>query len=107
MTNVLKISVRVDFSITPGPRFRKQGPFSGELFRESKLVPALRGAEKVIVDMDGTDGFGSSFIDEAFGGLVREHNFSKSDLKRKITVISEDDPLVKEDVYQAIEDASA
>ena len=34
--------------------------------------------------MDGALGFGSSFLEEAFGGLVREHHLSARDLRNKM-----------------------
>jgi hypothetical protein len=34
---------------------------------------------KLLIDLDGTKGIGSSFLDEAFGGLVRSEHMSKND----------------------------
>lgn len=69
------IAIATDFTRYPGPRYRKDGSFSGEQFREEVLVPALHKAEQhgntVIVLLDGVAGYGSSFLEEAFGGLVR------------------------------------
>lgn len=66
-----KISISKDFSEFPGGRYRKHGPYSGEEFRESILIPAFRSHEKLVVNIDGTKGFPSSFLEEAFGGLLR------------------------------------
>lgn len=66
------ISIAKDFSPTPAGRYRSDGPFPGEKFRDDLLLPALKaGADAVTVELDGTAGFGSSFLEEAFGGLVR------------------------------------
>ena len=66
------ISIAKDFSPTPAGRYRSDGPFPGEKFRDDLLLPALRkDTEPVTVELDGTAGFGSSFLEEAFGGLVR------------------------------------
>lgn len=81
------ISLARDFTRHPGPRFVKQGPFSGEAFRKY-LLRALRAAEHVTVDLDGTSGIGSSFIDEAFGGLISHEGFSAEDVRRRISVKS-------------------
>ena len=71
------VSIAKDFSPTPGGRFRKHGPYSGEQFREEILLPALRQAlesnGELIVDFDGLAGAPSSFLEEAFGGLVRTY----------------------------------
>ena len=81
------ISVAVDFSPSPAGRYRSDGPYPGEAFREDLLLPALRAHESVTVEFDGTDGFGSSFLEEAFGGLVRE-GFTEEMLRRRLHIKS-------------------
>src|SRR5882762_10647501 len=82
------IEVGKDFSRTPGGRYISDGPDSGQLFRQRFLVPALRAAipknEVVTVILDGPRGYLSSFIEEAFGGLVRNEGFSANALKRSL-----------------------
>ena len=84
------IDVSRDFSASPGGRFAKHGPSSGEEFRRSVLKNAIAEAiardDLVIVRLDGTAGYGGSFLEEAFGGLVREEGFSHSDLKRVLRI---------------------
>lgn len=71
------IKVRVaEFTRTPGPRYKSEGSHSAEEFREKVLEPAfmqatLRG-QPVSVDLDGTMGFGSGFLEEISGGMVRK-----------------------------------
>jgi len=77
------IDVGKDFAPLPGGRV---GNNSGQLFREKFLVPALKNNEKVIVDLDNTLGLGSSFLEESFGGLVREDGFKASDLKKRLEI---------------------
>lgn len=79
------IRVAQDFSRYPAGRFVKDGPFSGELFRNKHLKPALQEQEHLVVDLDGARGYGSSFLEEAFGGLVRD-GIPKSDLAKKLTI---------------------
>jgi hypothetical protein len=67
-----RICVATDFSRWPGGRWRTDGPFTGERFRDELLLPALREHGRVTVDLDGAWGYGSSFLDEAFGALARE-----------------------------------
>jgi hypothetical protein len=83
----LKLSLALDFSRYPGPRYKTQGPNSGEKFRKH-LVKLLKDYDRVIVDLDGTSGIGSSFLDEAFGGLVSHEGFSRSDVERRVIVKS-------------------
>ena len=99
------ISVAKDFSPYPGPRYIRQGPYSGEKFRQ-KLVEALKKAETVVVDLDGTTGFGSSFLDEAFGGLVRSEGMARAEVQRRVKIKSDQDASYKAGVAEAIADSA-
>lgn len=81
------ISVAKDFSPSPAGRFFEDGPFPGAVFRDKILIPAVQNNDKVIVDLDGTDGYGSSFLEEAFGGMVR-CGFPKKLLTKKLSLSS-------------------
>lgn len=89
------ISVATDFSRSPAGRFIDDGPNSGERFRRDFLIPALAAFDKIVVEMDGTRGFGSSFLEEAFGGL-RRAGYSVDDLLKRITIVSKDNSLKSE-----------
>jgi hypothetical protein len=86
------LSVSKDFTRYPGPRYRKNGEFSGQQFREEKLIPELRGAieagDLLTVILDDVAGYGSSFLEEAFGGLVRE-GFSVTDLEDHLRIVAD------------------
>jgi hypothetical protein len=81
-----RINVAATFSRSPAGRFRTDGPYSGERFRDELLWPALKGSENVEVDLQGVLSCGSSFLDEAFGGLVRKYGLSSQDLERRLVV---------------------
>lgn len=66
------ISIANDFSVFPGGRVPADGPYSGEEFRNIFLMPIFAGTEKVTIDFDNARGYSSSFLEEAFGGLLRE-----------------------------------
>jgi hypothetical protein len=78
------ISIASDYSSSPAGRTPEDGPFSGQRFREAVLIPALRDAiargTTLIVDLDGAFSYSSSFLEEAFGGLVRTNIFSASEI---------------------------
>lgn len=95
------ISVARDFSPHPGPRYVRQGAHSGEAFRR-RLVQLLRRHERILVDLDGTSGYGSSFLDEAFGGLVSKEGFSPEEVRRRIDLKSDEDETYVEEVCEAI-----
>lgn len=90
--STFKIHVARDFSRFPGGRYKKDGPYSGEAFREEMLVPALLEALKsnsvVEVELDGTAGYASSFLEEAFGGLVREGRAEPEAAKENLQIIA-------------------
>ena len=65
------ISIAKDFSVYPGGRTPDDGPNNGEKFRNLFLAPIFETNEKVKIDFDDVRGYGSSFLEEAFGGLVR------------------------------------
>lgn len=98
-------SIARQFSPNPGPRFRRQGAHSGEALR-SKLVSLLDNTPGVLViDLDGTKGIGSSFLDEAFGGLVRWEKKSKVDLFKRLKFRSTLDPSYIDEIRDSIERA--
>lgn len=92
----IKISIAEDFSPVPAGRTRKDGPKSGEGFREDHLLPKLQQAAKeggiVEVSLDGVEGLGSSFLEEAFGGLIRKRHYTKEQLKNLLKFSRHEDP---------------
>lgn len=84
-TETYIITIVEDFSKHPYGRYVTDGNASGEQFRRELLAPKLRQYEKVHVNLDGYNRYGRSFLDEAFGGLIREEGFTGDDLRRKLT----------------------
>lgn len=93
-----------DFTKYPGPRYEDLGDYSGEEFRNTKLIPALR-AGNVEVNFDGVYGYGSSFLEEAFGGLVRA-GIEKEKIKYlRDHLICNEDPTIVIEVKLYIDEA--
>jgi len=72
-----------DFSKAPFGRYKSDGEFSGEAFREilaNKLKYSQEHNEPLIIKLDNVYGLGSSFLEESFGGLVRKGLFTKEEL---------------------------
>lgn len=94
-----------DFSETPGAR--SEGNFSGEEFYKGFLKPcfeeALNKDEILIIDLDGTIGYGTSFLDEAFGSLSRD--FGKEVVLERIKFISNEEPYLTEEIKHYINEA--
>ncbi len=99
MTTTKTISVKDDFSAVPGGRYKDHGLYSGEEFRDQHLAPALKEFERVVVILSGTKGYPGSFLEEAFGGLIRVGGFKLDDLQRRLEIRSGDDLY---EVYRAL-----
>lgn len=101
---MIKINIAKDFTDTPGGRYKSEGPYSGEEFRETLLEPkylkAISNNEKLEINMDGCFGFPSSFIDESFGGLARKLN--DKEILKNIIIITNDEPGLIYDIEKAI-----
>ncbi len=100
----LVVNVSRDFSKYPAGRYIEDGPASGQLFRDKFLIPALKEAKELTIELDGTRGYGSSFLEEAFGGAVRA-GFSPKTVKQAFKLISNDKSLVEE-IHDYIEHGS-
>ncbi|HBZ67570.1 MAG TPA: hypothetical protein DEO70_12100 [Bacteroidales bacterium] len=90
-----KITIAVmDYSKSPGPRYSAQGDDSGEDFYHKilneKFKYACDNKLDIEINLDGPDGYASSFLDEAFGNLV--FDFGKEDVKNRVTIISNEEP---------------
>ncbi len=81
---IKEINVIKDFNKKPYGRYPSDGDGNGQKFREEHLVPALKRFDLVEVDLTGYNRYGRSFIDEAFGGLIRVEKFTLPELKHKL-----------------------
>jgi len=105
----ISINIAREFTTTPGPRYIDEGDFSGELFRTSQLSPAYEVAvakdEKLTVNLNGTEGYATSFLEESFGGLARM--FGESEVLSRLVFICDDDPYLIDEINQYIAEANA
>lgn len=97
------VYIAKEFSREPFGRDEKDGPYNGKAFREKFLKPSLNKGEKIILNFDGAEGYGSSFLDHAFAGLIRD-GYTFSTVKELIEFISEDDPSVIDEINEYLED---
>lgn len=88
MSNIVQISIANDYSPFPAGRDDNDGPFNGSKFRELLLKPKYFEAKqhhtKLMIELDGLQSFGSSFLEESFGGLARSYPEFKDDILRRI-----------------------
>lgn len=101
---MITVNIAKDFTRYPTGRLKKNGATSGEAFREQFLEEPLSKGEKVQVEFDGTIGYGSSFLEEAFGGLVRKLRIAPSVLN-DILILKSSDPSIETEVRQYIEES--
>lgn len=110
VANEIILKISEDFSSTPGPRYEHEGEYSGEVFRRTVLKQQIERAirEKVtlLVDLDGTAGYGTSFLEEAFGGLIRVDGYDMATLNNIIRFISNEEPYLIDDIKSYINDAA-
>jgi len=98
-----KYSIANEYSKNPGARYKKQGEYSGEDFREKVLEPFFKEkAEGDIleIDLNGLNGYPSSFFEEAFGGIARL--YKQDDVLKSLRFICEDNPLFIDDLISYI-----
>lgn len=103
MENVINIAK--DFSATPAGRYRKYGQYTGEVFREDLLLPMLKAKDSVKIVLDGLQGVGASFWDEAFGAIIREGGFTKESLLSKINFVCDDDVTLVPTILSVLDEA--
>ena len=99
------INIAKDFSRFPYGRLRKYHEKSGEVFREDVLLPLIKKYNKIIIELDGTEGYGSSFLDESFAGLIRVNKLTKNEIIEKLEFISKQDPSLIDEINSYIEQA--
>lgn len=102
---MISIIIAKEYTDAPGARFKKEGDYSGEEFREKLLEPrylkAIAENIKLLVDLDGGYGYATSFLEEAFGGLARLYD--KEKLLSTIVIKSDDEPSLIDDINEYIE----
>lgn len=102
---MIKINIARDFTTTPGARYKKDGAFSGEEFREKFLEKYFidsNNEEIIEVTLDGVQGYSTSFLEEAFGGLARNSGVQRC--LNKFVFISNEDPLLIEEILGYIKE---
>ncbi|MBH2774097.1 STAS-like domain-containing protein [Serratia marcescens] len=111
MKNIVKVSEKFPY---PGPRFKRLGPQSGEEFKLflHKIIIDFYGDDftnnknvSIVIDLDGTRGYGSSFLEEGFGGLIRmgvPYSIVKS-----LKIKTKEEPELEDEINEYIEDAKS
>lgn len=107
--NNIELKISTDFSTTPSARYKEEGDFSGEEFREKVLFPRYQEARnkgcRLIINLDGTAGLGTSFLEESFGGLIRTNRIDYKEIINTIDFISKENPDYIDEIKGYLTDA--
>lgn len=102
------IIVSRQFSKRPLGRYLDDGETSGQAFRQRLLLPALQSDdEPVQIVLDGVAGYPSSFLEEAFGGLVREDGFAADEIRKRLKFSYQDQVFATyvDEIWHYVEEA--
>lgn len=98
------INISTDFSDCPGPRYHNQGDFTGEDFYHQllneKFMECVRDDDDLTVNLDDTNGYMSSFLDEAFGNLV--YDFGPDEVTKRLKIVSNEEPVWIDLIFKKI-----
>ncbi len=95
-----QIIVAKEFTDAPGARYTADGPKSGEEFLDDFLRPRFLLAKEagglLLVDLDGTWGYASSFVSGSFGALARE--FGTDTVRKHLRLKSHENQILLEKI---------
>lgn len=101
----MTINIATEFSRYPAGRFLTDGPYSGEKFRDDFLIPLIEkldGNSVLEINLDGARGYGSSFLEEAFGGLLRKFKTLTLEQFLKTIKLNTSDPSLKKEIIEYV-----
>jgi hypothetical protein len=101
-------NVAKEFSKTPFGRYSTDSEYSAEHFRDSLLIPLFTDGkdEPITIDFSGIAmGLGSSFLEEAFGGMVRKG--IDADLIKNRLIIKSKLPIYEAQILKFIDLAAS
>lgn len=105
----IEFNIAKEYSRCPGARYKAEGDFAGEEFRDDYLVPrinkAIKDGVKLIIVLDGSAGYSTAFLEEAFGGLIRVCKMDYGQIMNTIRFVSDEDPTYIDDINAYLKDA--
>lgn len=85
------IEIATAFSAYPAGREEADGPYNGNKFQTEILLGELKAAVddggKVVVSLNGLMSCGSSFLEEAFGGIIRDGHLTRDEVLSHLEVV--------------------
>lgn len=93
-----------DYTTSPGPRYKADGEFSGQWFRDKYAQRCVEDAifnhTKLVICLSGTAGYATSFLDEAFGRLPEILDLPLSIIEQWVEFICEEEPELVDEIHQ-------
>lgn len=101
------ITIKIaDWSTTPGARTISTGKYSAEEYYNTILGPVVESAaeanRKLTIDLDGTAGYASSFLDEIAHRIGKDASWNW--LCNKLVIVSTEEPYLAEELEGYITD---
>lgn len=90
----ITINIAREFSTIPHGITRNDSYDSAQDFFEDILEPAFLKHDRICVELDGVDGYSSSFLMASFGRLSK--TYSAREVLRRVTLVSVDVVLCEE-----------
>ena len=100
--------IAIEFSRTPSARNEQEVKNPGVKLRQiitPLIEECVKNNDRFIIDFDGAAGYGTSFLEEVFGGLIRVEHLKYKDLKNTLQFVSEEEPDLIEECWEYIDDA--
>lgn len=98
---ILKLA---EYTKYPFARYSVDGPHSAEEFRTDWLIPALEKNHQIILDLNDVTGFPGSWTEEVFGGLIRSHGYTATELRERLSIDVLDE-LIEYEIWHYIKSA--
>ncbi|MFZ7158321.1 STAS-like domain-containing protein [Avibacterium gallinarum] len=108
--NVIEEFSKKPYGRSPEKVMKGEENDTGLVFRNTLLTPKLKNCiskgEKLKVILTGYNRYGRSFLDEAFGGLIRDDNFTYAELEKHLEIEHKDVQSIVKLSWDRIKDAA-
>jgi len=98
------INIGKEFSKYPAGRYPNDGKYNGETFRKKYLLPYILANKVTDIFLDDALDYGSSFLEEAFGGLIRIEGITRETAHQLLKFHTEN-RILEEEIWQCIDNA--
>ncbi len=69
------------------------------------LIPLASSETRVVIDLDGTVGYGSAFLEAAFGGVVRHQGWAAEQFCSRFDIVATEDTSYLTEILEYVEEA--